>query len=239
VGFAVAKHSLRLRQSRKCAGCPVSSSLLAADRRKAVSKAIAARRQCGYWYAMSGPYFQKQSWSSFACQGATYDLTHLDEYEVEAIDSQGTARKIAVSFSDHCFTREPEAGADPTLRFPGSTRSVGHFCLVRYQLSLDLRQHLVRAMQGTVWTIEGENYAAVPTVDRQGNRILYGIVFSLDRVRKLPVDLDMRIRTAYPCDEAEIITYGNVRFAHLVTLRMQGKRPNRNVERHRPRPRLT
>jgi hypothetical protein len=59
---------------------------------------------------MNGPYFQKQSWSSFTYQGDAYDLTHLDEYEVEVADSQGTKRQIAVSFSDHCFTREPEAG---------------------------------------------------------------------------------------------------------------------------------
>ena len=102
-----------------------------------------------------------------------------------------------------------------------------------------LRQQLARAIQGKVWTIESENFAAVPTIDHQGNRILYGIVFSLDRVKKLPIDLDMRVRTAYPCDAAELVTYGNVRFAHLITLRMQGKRPNRNFNRHRPRPRLT
>ena len=113
---------------------------------------------------MSGPYFQKQSWSSFTYQGDTYDLTHLDEYEVEVTDSQGTQQKIAVSFSDHCFTREPEAGDDTALKFPRSTRRVGHFCVVRYQLSLGLRQHLTHAMQGKVWTIEGENFAAIPTL---------------------------------------------------------------------------
>jgi hypothetical protein len=86
---------------------------------------------------MSGPYFQKQSWSSFAYQGNTYDLTHLDEYEVEVTDSQETKRKIAVSFSDHCFTREPESGDDAALKFPRSTRQVGQFCVVRYQLSLN------------------------------------------------------------------------------------------------------
>jgi hypothetical protein len=188
---------------------------------------------------MSGPYFQKQSWSSFIYRGDTYDLTHLDEYEVEVVDSQGTKQKIAVSFSDHCFTREPAAGDDATLKFPRSTRPVGHFCITRYQLSLSLRQHLTHAMRGKVWTIEGENFAAIPTIDHQGNRILYGIVFSLDRVKKLPVDLDMRVRTAYPCDATDIVTYGNVRFAHLVTLRMQGKRPNRNFDRHRPRPQST
>ena len=68
-----------------------------------------------------------------------------------------------------------------------------------------------------------------------GTKFLYGIVFSLDRVKKLPVDLDLRVSNAFPCDAAEIVTYGSVRFAHLVTLRMQGKRPNRNFDRHRPR----
>ena len=42
---------------------------------------------------MSGPYFQQQSWSSFAYQGNTYDLTHLDEYEVEVL--KGLARNEA------------------------------------------------------------------------------------------------------------------------------------------------
>ena len=50
------------------------------------------------------------------------------------------------------------------------------------------------------------------------------------------MDLDMRVRTAYPCDEKDIVTFGVVRFAHLVTLRMQRKRPNRNFDRNRPRP---
>ena len=186
---------------------------------------------------MSGPYFQKNSWPAFTYQGQTYDLTHLDEYEVEVSDSEGLVRRIAVSFSDHCFTREPKAGDDPALHYRDSTRTHGHFCVDRYALSLGIRGHLDQAMQGKVWNIESENYAAIPTIDHQGNKIVYGIVFSLDRVKKLPVDLEMRVRTAFPCDESEITTYGNVRFSHLVALRMKGKRPNRNLQRHRPRPR--
>lgn len=187
---------------------------------------------------MSGPYFQKQSWPAFTYQGQIYDFTHLDEYEVEVKDSGGTVRRIAISFSDHCFTREPVAGDDPALRYPQSTRAVGYFCMDRYNLSLSLARHIGNAMQGKAWIIESDNFAAIPTVDHQGHKMLYGIVFSLDRVKKLPVDLDMRVRTAFPCDEAEIVTYGNVRFPHLVALRVQGKRPNRNFDRHRPRPRL-
>jgi hypothetical protein len=49
----------------------------------------------------------------------------------------------------------------------------------------------------------------------------------------------MRIKSAHPRDEREIVTYGLIRFAHLVTLRMQGKSPPRIMDRHRKRPRLT
>lgn len=188
---------------------------------------------------MSGPYFQKQSWPPFTYQAQTYDLTHLDEYETEVNDSGGNVRRIVVSFSDHCFTREPITDDAPGLRYPQSTRVLGHFCTERYRLSLGLSHHVAHVMQGRTWIIQGENFAAIPTVDHQGNKILYGIVFSLDRVKKLPVDLHMRVRTAYPCDVTEIVTYGSVRFPHLVTLRMQGKHPHRNLDRHRPRPRLT
>ena len=95
---------------------------------------------------MSGPYFQKQSWPAFTYQGQTYDFTHLDEHEVEVNDSGGTVRRIAISFSDHCFTREPETGDDPGLRYLDSTRPTGYFCLERYQLSLGLSRHIAHAM---------------------------------------------------------------------------------------------
>jgi len=69
--------------------------------------------------------------------------------------------------------------------------------------------------------------------------MLYGIVFSLDPVKGLPVDLHMRVKTAYPCDERDIVTFGSVRFRHLVSLRMQRKRPGRIVDRGRKRPHVT
>jgi hypothetical protein len=190
---------------------------------------------------MSGPYFQKQSWPPFAYEGITYDFTHLDEYQVEVEDSGKVTRRIAISFSDHCFTKEPEGGEDPALRYRASTRPVGLFCQERYQHSLRLKELIGEAMEGRqkIWVIESDNFAAIPTVDHLGNRVLYGIIFSLDRVKKMPVDLDMRVRTAYPCDEKAITTFGHVRFAHLVMLRMQSKRPNRRLERNRPRPRLS
>ena len=125
------------------------------------------------------------------------------------------------------------------LRYPQQhSRSPGYFCTDRYGLSLDLVQHIERATQRHVWNIRDGNFAIVPVVTHQGVKVLYGIVFSLDRVKGLPVDLHMRVETAYPCDEKDIITYGSVRFALLVTLRMHGRNPKRILEKHRKRPRL-
>ena len=187
---------------------------------------------------MSGPYFQKQTWPVFAYQGQTYDFTHLDEYQFEVDDAAGVARRIAVSFSDHCFTREPVVGDDPGLLYPQSTRTLGYFCVERYGLSLNLGQHIAHAAEGKVWIVREAAFAAVPTTNLRGDKVLYGVIFSLDPVKGFPVHLHMRVETAYPCDERDIITYGNVRFAQLVKLRMQCRSPNRNLNRHRPKPRL-
>jgi hypothetical protein len=187
---------------------------------------------------MSGPYFQKRSWTAFVYQGQTYEFTHLDEYEIEVVDSEEKTRRIAITFSDHCFTRQPEGGDDPMLCYPQSSRSPGYFCTDRYRLSLGLVQHIERATQRIVWNIRDGNFAIIPIVNHQGVKVPYGIVFSLDRVKGLPVDLHMRVETAYPCDEKDVVTYGSVRFAHLVTLRMQGRNPKRILDRHRKRPRM-
>jgi hypothetical protein len=188
---------------------------------------------------MSGPYFQKQSWPAFTYQGQSYDLTHLDEYAVEVNDSAGNTRRIAISFSDHCFTREPVAGDDPALAYPHSSRRVGHFCTERYQHSLNLAGHIAYAIQRRVWHVLDGSYAIVPVITQQGIKMLYGIVFSLDRVKGFPVELHMKVKTAHPRDERDIVTFGEIRFSHLVTLRMKGKHPLRITDQHRKRPKAT
>ena len=185
---------------------------------------------------MPVPYFPNSNWPSFAHQGAIYDLTHLNEYEFAVTDTDGVARRIAVTFADHCFTRPPLPGDDPTLVYPGSDRHPGHFCFIRYQLSLGLRGYIAHVIDGQVWSVEGDNFAALPVVDQSGRQVLYGIMFSLDRISGLPVQLHMRVRTAYPIDDRVPVTYGAVRFRHLVALRMKGKKPTRITSRHRKTP---
>jgi hypothetical protein len=186
---------------------------------------------------MPGPYFPNSSWAPFVYQGLTYNLTHLDEYEFAVLDTDHMTRNIAVSFSDHCFTRDPEPGDDPGLLYPNSSRPRGYFCFKRYNLSLSIRKHIAFASDGKVWTAEGDNFAVIPVVCVNGQLVEYGIFFSLDRAKGLPVDLHMRVRTAFPADD-EIRTFGSVRFRHLVALRMKGKRPPRITGSHRKAPKL-
>jgi hypothetical protein len=184
-----------------------------------------------------GPYFHKTGWSSFDFQGTTYTLDHLKEYEFSVTDSAGQHRTIAVTFRDHCFTRVQEHGDDKALIYPGSDRGPGVFCFTRYSLSLDLASHIERAAAGKVWNLASENFAAVPAVDKAGQPVLYGIIFSLDGVSGLPVDLHMRVETAYPIDEKDLATFGHVRFPHLVALRMAGKKPKHINDYRRQKPR--
>ena len=146
-------------------------------------------------------------------------------------------RSIAVTFDDHCFTKAPSGADDPDLEFPGCSRQPGYFCVDRYRQSLGLRQHIGYFSRGEVWNLKSENYAAIPATTQSGQPAFYAVVFSLDPVTGLPVQFHMRIKSAYLVD-ANIDTFGAVTFAHLLTLRLARKRPNRILDRHRKRPRL-
>lgn len=181
-------------------------------------------------------FYLQDTWGSFLYQGSRFDLTHLDEYQFSIEDSEKISRKIAVTFSDHCFTREFIDGADRGLIFAGGSRNQGIFCAERYSYSLRIREHINYAVSGHIMLSEGDNYAIVPTVDKNGSSVLYGILFSLDKASGLPFDLHMRVKSAHLRDTKELITHGKTRFSHLVNLRMKGQRPKKNYgsRRHKP-----
>jgi hypothetical protein len=185
---------------------------------------------------MPGPYFQKSSWASFTYKGVDYNLTHLDEYEISVTDSNQTKRAIVVTFSDHCFTRKSSAGDDLFLKFPNCSRTDGRFCFDRYHYSRDIRKHIAYVTEGKVWIVKNENYAIITTLSANGMEKKYGVFFSLERVTGISdVDLHMLVRSAYAAD-AQISTFGFVRFAKLVTLRMRGEKPTKLTTSRRKRP---
>jgi hypothetical protein len=185
---------------------------------------------------MTGPYFQRRRWAAFVYGGAPVDFDHLNEYELTVEDSAGVKRRIAVTFSDHVFTRKPVEGDDPRHVYPGSDRQ---FCPIRYRHSLDIRALIQWCANGDAWHLDGDHYAHIPTVDEAGRPMHYAIVFSLDAASGVPVDLHMRIRSAYPCDRGSPpATYGSVKFKRLVTLVATGRRPPKVPDRRRKRPQL-
>lgn len=184
-------------------------------------------------------YIQKTSWPDFFYQGRRYSLTHLDECRFSITDHKGIVREVVVTFSDHCFTRKYAAGDAAALVYHGSSRRQGYFSFDRYAHSLQLRTYIEQALNGRIWNAGGGNYSIIPTVTRGGEKLLYNIVFRLEPVTGLPVDLHMPIRTAYLCEQGPPRTFGEVRFRHLVTLRMQKKHPKEIWNGRRRIPMLT
>ena len=181
------------------------------------------------------------NWPPFSHKGITYDFGHLADLEVHFVDSTSIERLILVTFHDHCVTRDPVAGDDPALRFPGCSRKPGPgmFCAERYEHSKGLRAHLAAVAGQKVWVLWDTNFAVIPCVTSKGKRVLYGIVFSLDKHTGDKYDLVLRVRSAYQCDEKKIETYGAVSFLTLVRLRLEGKQPRRIKDRNQKRPQLT
>ncbi len=177
------------------------------------------------------------SWPPFEVDGTVYLLSHLDDIVLQVEDSEKATRGIRVSFSDHCFTRDPVDKADPAPFFPDCSRGKGgRFCVDRYTLSLDLPNLVKSLTGGVVWNTDGDHYAVV-SAQVGGVRRDYAVVFSLDPLKGFQgIHLQMRIRSAHARDGAPINTFGNVRFAHLMTLRIANRRPNKVFDNNRKRP---
>lgn len=178
-------------------------------------------------------YYIQKPWPDFQIGETVYDLSHLNEFILEAEDSARTLRKILVSPSDHCFTRIRDDADTEDMLYPNCSRGYqGVFCPTRYENSKGLPERVGHAILGKVWRVDGENFAIIPNASQSG---FYGIFFSLDKLKGFEIDLHMRIRSAYPMHESPI-TYGNVRFAHLMALRLQNKMPPRILTHHRKKP---
>ena len=186
---------------------------------------------------MPPPFFQQKQWQPFTTGGVTYTFDHLAEFAFNIVDSAGNNRKIAVSYSDHVFTRDGTAGEDASNMFPGCSREYGIICPERYSLSLELKSHIEHASKGDVWIVDGDTrYAHMPIITCEGKQHLAAIVFSLERVRGLPLDIHMRVRSAHLCDWKVPATFGSVKFKHLVRRTVEGKPPPKRYDRDRKQP---
>lgn len=186
---------------------------------------------------MPKPYFQYKPWPDFHYNGTIYKLDHLAEHEIEVTDSSSVKRTIVITYSDHCFTDKPESEADPALVYPDCSRGAqGHFSFERYHCSLDLPTFVSQLTNNKVWNVNGGNYAQLPIITHNGQRTWYAIIFSLDPVKGLPIDLHLKVRTAYPNSRDHIPTFGHVSFSRLVKLRVENKTPPPVYDKHRKKP---
>lgn len=189
---------------------------------------------------MPRPYFQKNPWPDFTYRGTVYSLSHLVEHEITVIDSAKIERSIVVTYNDHCFTEKQKPEIDNELFYPHSSRGKeALFSLERYQLSLALPSLIEDMTKKKTWNVEGGNYALVPTINHNGEKVLYAIMFTLDPKKGLPIDLHMCILTAYPHSDKELVTYGCLDFSHLVSLRVKRQHPKLIYDRNRKRPKIT
>jgi hypothetical protein len=186
---------------------------------------------------MPAPYLTNEIWSDFIHGANTHSFTHLQEIYINVADSSGIDRAIIATFSDHVFTRDPEVGDEHAAAFPGCSRNPGFFCPERYAFSLQLPTVVPLVCGSKVWCLTGaDRYAQIPVVTQAGAEHLYAIIFTLDKIKGLPFDLHMQIRSAYPCTRKVPDTFGEVKFKHLARLRVENKHPKKNHERGRKVP---
>ena len=177
------------------------------------------------------------TWGVFQDGDASFDLSHLNDRTV-VLRVGNTDYGILVRFSDHCFT-EDAVENDTRPVFPGSSRSDGRFCSVRYDASLDIWRHLDHAINGRVWFGESDRYLVVSIdLGEEENPRHYIIPFTLERFKGVKgVHLLMRVRSAFlRTPDRHIATFGAVRFVNLVTLTLGGKAPKRVQGDNRKKP---
>lgn len=173
-------------------------------------------------------------WGVFQNGGDKFDLSHLDD-RIATVRMGEVDVPIFVTFSDHCFTADPEAD-DKRPAFPGCSRKDGRFCTKRYAASLEMWKHIERAMGGRVWMGQGDRYLVI-TVDLGEGRH-YIVSFSLEKLKgRADAKLLMRVRTGFHrTDDKHVATYGEVRFVNLVGLILKGKLPPRIYAQNRRTP---
>jgi len=134
------------------------------------------------------------------------DLSHLAPFTF-IVDSRLAKRKLRVhvTFSNHCFSRGYECGADDqTIIEMGSSRP-RMFCPIRYRLSRQLPQ-LIEALnhpQAKVWETSAErNWCYSITIDApEGPYHVFFEVRRASKERRQWQDLHLVVESAYHQDD--------------------------------------
>lgn len=179
-------------------------------------------------------------WPPFALGETVYSFDHLVDFAFTCKDSEGTERSVLVTFSDHVFTRKAESDDKPAEAFPECSRTPhGYVCPTRYRMSFQLPALIEKVAGQKVWLLTGDDrYAQIPVVDDEDRKLLYAVIFSLERNKGREYPLRMYVRSAHLYDRKPPDTFGEVKFAHLLKLRVANKHPPKNHDRGRKRPKM-
>ncbi len=138
-------------------------------------------------------------------------------------DDPAWEKEISVAFSWHCYTRTPDE-IEQVYRLR-SGREERCFCPDRYALSFKLPGIMASLHERHVAQTGRGNYVTVEIVTDTGERIEYGVFFSLRKgSHKEP--LKLMVESAYPFGEAQKrprVSRQKIRFRVLVYNIWRGK----------------
>lgn len=129
-------------------------------------------------------------WRPFTHQDVTYDLSHLDPFEWRYTAKASGKRpertyKFHVTFSMHCFTRNPKDGeqitTDSWYEGPKEKRV---FCFDRYELSHQLPEIIKSTGNRVCWHTHHGNFFTVELTTKEGEEVEYEVYFDVTRATR-------------------------------------------------------
>jgi hypothetical protein len=146
------------------------------------------------------------SWREFTFNNTTYDLSHLNAKWVEYIDNRNIEKpvvyKFIVTYSFHCFAKDSGNLPEEELKLliyktPKESRP---FNIERYELSKQLPNIISSLGSKEILVCHGGhgNFAALKTLDANGNEVYYYVSFKVFREEK---KLRLHVLSAYPLNE--------------------------------------
>lgn len=146
-----------------------------------------------------------KTWNPFLYQNITYDLTHLDEFEWELVQSAKDSKpeihyRFVIEFGLHCFTRglnlhqkeQWERIENDLIYFDSREKRI--FDFNRYELSKKLPEITKEISQKNCFHTGKENFFIIEIVNDQGLRQEYEVYFQVSKSKER---LRLFVQSAY------------------------------------------
>jgi hypothetical protein len=141
-------------------------------------------------------------WINFNYQGEVYDLSHLNSFEWSFTAAEGDKRpertyRLYVTFSSHCFTRNPQPGEQIAEDLLFHTKKESRvFCFDRHEYSFTLPDIVKCLDERQCWKTGKGNFFTAEFFDRSGKEIEYEVYFDVVKTGRKGW-LNLIIQTAF------------------------------------------